>query len=498
MRKVLIDYSTDGRKSFSLDSHPLASHFMRNGLLIISFVGLGIHATNGQVDSSSVETTATEEPFAKEIIDQEDFLSKDAAAAIALKNNFGIQVARNQVEIAENNQSLLNSGYLPTVSANAGANYNRDDSTIEFPGQFDEDGNPRADFEIEKAEAQRYNSSINVNYTLFDGLGRFYTYKRLKEEYQLSELQARETIENTLLQLFSVYFEVARLTENKNVLQQALEISTQRITRAEYSFEYGQNTKLDILNAQVDVTNDSINLLNTEQQLANTKRDLNVVLNQDLNKTFEVDTLIQFIPRLRLVELIDQAEQYNVAILQTERNLNINEYDIKVSKSGYLPTVGLNGTYGWNLNQNPASAFFPGTNNETYNVGLGASLTWNLFDGGGTTVRIKNAKIAYENQELLREQVKLEVARDVANALAIYQNRLNIFRIQEQNVITNQNNFERSEEQFKLGRITSIEFRQAQINLLNAQTNKNLAKYDAKLAELQLLQLTGQLLNVEL
>ncbi|MBT8313249.1 MAG: TolC family protein, partial [Maribacter sp.] len=84
------------------------------------------------------------------------------------------------------------------------------------------------------------------------------------------------------------------------------------------------------------------------------------------------------------------------------------------------------------------------------------------------------------------------------NARAIYENRLNIYYIQEQNVLTNQNNFERSKEQFQLGRITSIEFRQAQINLLNAQTNKNLAKYDAKLAELQLLQLTGQLLNVEL
>jgi outer membrane protein TolC len=130
-------------------------------------------------------------------------------------------------------------------------------------------------------------------------------------------------------------------------------------------------------------------------------------------------------------------------------------------------------------------------------LNLGASLTWNLFDGGGTTVRVKNAKIAYENQQLLKEQIALEVDRDILNALAIYENRLNIFHIQEQNVTTNQNNFERSREQFQLGRITSIEFRQAQINLLNAQTNKNLAKYDAKLAELQLLQLTGQLLNVE-
>jgi len=428
---------------------------------------------------------------------QESMLSKDEAVVIALENNFGIQVAKNQVEIAKNNKGVLNSGFLPTLTGNAGATYQRDDNTIEFPGQLNQDGTSRGDVELYKAEAQRYNSSLRADYILFDGLGRLYNYKRLKEQYQLSELQARETIENTILQLFSVYFEIARLTENENVLQQALEISAQRILRAEYAFEYGQNTKLDILNAQVDVTNDSINLLNTKQQLENTKRDLNVVLNQDLNTKFKVDTLISFIPTLRLDEYTAQAELNNVALLQTEKNLAINDYDIKVSKSGYLPTLGLNGTYGWNLNQSAASAFFPGTNNEnTRNFVLGANLTWNLFDGGGTSVRVKNAKIAYENQELLKEQVLLEVNRDIENARAIYKNRLNIYQIQEQNVITNQNNFERSKEQFQIGQITSIEFRQAQINLLNAQTNKNLAKYDAKLAELQLLQLTGQLLNI--
>lgn len=436
------------------------------------------------------------------IFAQEKVLSKDDAFNLALQNNFGIKVAKNQIDIAENNSGVLNSGYLPTLTANAGANYNRDDSVIEFPGQVNNDGIPRENLDIYKAESQRYSSSMNANYILFDGLGRYYNFKRLQEQYQLSELQARETIENTMLQLFSVYFEVARLSENENVLGQALDISAQRITRAEYSFEYGQSTKLDILNAQVDITNDSINLLNTRQQLANTKRDLNVILNQDLNNSFEVDTLVSFIPKLQLQEYISQSNLNNVALLQTDKNLIINEYDIKVNKSGYLPTIGLNGAYGWNLNQSAASSFLPGqvipgNNRTTWNFGLGASLTWNLFDGGGTTVRVKNAKIAYENQELLKEQVQLEVNRDIQNAMEIYTNRLNIFNIQGQNVLTNENNFERSKEQFQLGRITSIEFRQAQINLLNAQTNKNLAKYDAKLAELQLLQLTGQLLNIE-
>ena len=433
-----------------------------------------------------------------QLVAQETILSKQEAVAQALENNFGIQVARNQIAIADNNQSILNSGFLPSLTANAGATYNRDDAVIEFPGQLLENGDPRPDFVIDQAEAQRYNTGLTLDYTLFDGMGRLYNYKSLKEQYQLTELQARETIENTMLQLLSVYFEVARLTENVNVFRQALDISKDRITRAEYAFEYGQNTKLDILNAEVDVTNDSINLLNAKQQLANTKRDLNVVLNQNLNEVFEVDTVVTFIPRLQLDEYIAQAKENNVAILQIEKNLTINDYDIKISRSGYLPNIGLTGSYGWNLNQSAASAFFPGTNNTTYNLNLGARLTWNLFDGGGTAVRVKNAKIAFKNQELLKNQVELEVNRDILNALEFYKNRLDIYGIQEKNVITNENNFDRSREQFQLGRITSIEFRQAQINLLNALTNKNLAKYDAKLAELQLLQLTGQLLNVEL
>jgi len=433
---------------------------------------------------------------------QEKLLSKDAAVSLALENNFGIKVAKNQVAIADNNAGILNSGYLPSLTGTAGATYNELNSNTEYPGQFESNGSPRPDLEINDAESQSYNAALRLDYTLFDGMGRLYNFKRLKEQYQLSELQARETIENTILQLFSVYYEIAMLTENENVLRQALEISKDRIKRAEYSFEYGQNTKLDILNAQVDVTNDSISLMNVQQNLANAKRDLNVVLDQNLNEIFVVDTLVSFIPKLQLEDYIAQSKENNVAILQTERNMAINEYDIKVNRSGYLPTLGLSGSYGWNLNQSAATSFLPGqiipgSNRNSLNFALGASLTWNLFDGGGTTVRVKNAKIAYENQEIFKEQVILEVDRDILNALGIYENRLQIFKIQEQNVVTNQNNFERSKEQFQLGRITSIEFRQAQINLLNAQTNKNLAKYDAKLAELQLLQLTGQLLSVE-
>ena len=136
-------------------------------------------------------------------------LDKEAAFSAALDKNFGIQVSRNQLSIAKNNASVLNSGFLPTVSAISAANYNQDNSTIEFPGQFLEDGSPRPNLTLDQAEAQRYNAGLQLNYTLFDGMGRRYNYKALKNRYALSELQLRETIENTVIQLFSVYFMVA-------------------------------------------------------------------------------------------------------------------------------------------------------------------------------------------------------------------------------------------------------------------------------------------------
>ena len=420
---------------------------------------------------------------------QEEVLSKSEAIALTLENNYNIAVAGNTVEIAENNADLLNSNYLPSIFGLAGANYSvQDQQTDRDDGQS---------FELNDARSESYNASLNLEYTLFDGLGRLYNYKSLKENYNLSKLEARETIENTVLQLFSVYYEVARLSENVEILEQTLEISRNRVKRAGYQFDYGQNTKLEVLNAEVDVTNDSINLMNTRQLLQNTKRDLNVVLARNLQSGFTVDTNVTFIPKIQLESYIDLAQENNVRILQSESAITLSEYDIQSSKARFLPTVGLSGSYGWNESISPASAFFGGSTRQTTGWQGGLSLRWNLFDGGTSITQFKNAKIAKDNQELLKQQIELEVERDIANALGNYENLVDVFEIQEQNVITNKNNFERSKERFNLGQITSIEFRQAQINLINAQTNKNLAKYEAKFAELQLLQQIGQLLNIE-
>jgi len=417
----------------------------------------------------------------------QNVLTKEEAVSKALENNYGVQIAKNDVAVAENNASILNSGYLPTVTGNAGATYNLDNTEAEFSN-----GNVTV---LNGAESSRYNASVNLNYTLFDGLGRRYNYKRLKEQYQLTELQARETIENTIIQMFSVYYNVAQLSDNLNTLEETLIVTKDRLVRAEYQFEYGQNTKLEVLNAEVDINNDSINIINTKQQLKNAKRDLKLVLGETFTEDYDVETEVDFTLQFQKDSLFQQAKSRNVTLLQTEKNIAISKLDINSGKSAYLPTVGLTGSYGWNKNNNNAASFLTTSTNTGLSGGL--NLSWNLFDGGATINRVRNAKINLETQQLQKENILLSIERDFNNAWDDYMNKLEIYNIQDKNITTAQNNFDRTQEKFKIGQVNSIEFRQAQINLLNAELSRSQAKYDAKLAELTLLQISGELLNVQ-
>jgi outer membrane protein len=424
----------------------------------------------------------------------QEILTKKEALEITLKNNFGIKIATNNLEIAKNNSNILNTGFLPTATLTSGADYRRNNQSLIFT-----DRNTGDDAEISGSGivSKTYNASLGVNYTIFDGLGRKYNYKQLLATYNLTELQARETIENTYLQLFTIYFQIARLSENKDNLQEALSISKNRLIRAQYQYDYGQSTKLEYLNAQVDVNNDSITYISAKQQLSNAKRGLNVILGVDKETNYSVETQVAYNKLLNLADLEEKTIANNSLLKQNEKNIAISEFNIKVNQSNYFPTLGFNASYGFNRTENenlinPFGAKL--ITSDGLNAGL--NLTWNIFDGGGNKTRVANSKIALDNQQILLEQQKANIKNNLKNTWENYKNQLFILKAQEQNVLSNQNNFDRTQERFKLGQITSLEFRQAQINLINSKTALNNAKFDAKLIELQLLQLSGDIMNV--
>ena len=425
----------------------------------------------------------------------QEILTKKEALKITLENNFGIKIANNNLAIAKNNTSIYNNGYLPSASINTGADYRSNNQKIVFT-------DPQTGADSERVGngviTKTYNASLGLNYTIFDGLGRKYNYQQLKETYNLTALQAKETIENTYLQLFTTYFQIARFSENSDNLSEALTISKKRLQRAVYQYEFGQSTRLEYLNAQVDVNNDSITLIFAKQQLSNAKRVLNVILGSKEDTNYNVETDIEYGKMMIYNDLKIKTLENNSLLNQNKKNIAISEFNIKVNQSNFLPSLNFNASYGFNRTENENLVNPFGARLITSDgLNAGVNLSWNLFDGGTTKIRVANAKIVLDSQQILLEQQKVNIENNLKNTWENYKNQLFILTAQEQNVLTTQNNFDRTEERYKLGQVISVEFRQAQVNLINSKTALNNAKFDAKLIQLQLLQLSGDILNVK-
>ena len=109
----------------------------------------------------------------------------------------------------------------------------------------------------------------------------------------------------------------------------------------------------------------------------------------------------------------------------------------------------------------------------------------------------KNSKLNIENSEILKESTILKLKNELKNAYNTHFNNLYILTVQKKNVETNEDNFKRNLEKYNIGSISSIEFRRAQLNLLNANLEYNSAKYQTKLSEAFFLKICGEILNYD-
>ena len=412
----------------------------------------------------------------------QEVLTLDRAIALALEHNHGIQIAANDVEAAKNNNNPGNAGLLPTVSASGSYNYSNNNTEIEFIGQ-----EPQT---INGAASTTLAGSLGLNYTIFNGRGTYFNFQRLQVAENLTEASSRLTVENTLIQVLNAYYTVAQAQDNLQTAQQSLAISSERLNRARKAAEFGTQSQLQVLNAQVDLNTDSIALVNGELNVNTARRNLNFLLGNKAPEAFSVANEVAFESGLTEAALLNEAKNNNASLLIAMENLASSQLGVKSSQANLYPVIGLNAAYGYTQNQNEASVVLSNTS-----VGFsgGLSLNWSLFNGNQRKTAIQNAKIALESSELQREQASLQVERDILNAWNTYQTRLAVLNAQETAVITAQRNFERTEQQFKLGQVTGTQFREAQLNLNRTQNQRSAARYQAKLSELECLRIAGRL-----
>ncbi|HUV37254.1 MAG TPA: TolC family protein [Patescibacteria group bacterium] len=405
----------------------------------------------------------------------QDLLTFEEAVALALRHNPRIAVARNSAEIAGNNVHIGNAGLLPRVDLTGSAAYQNTDPPA----------GPESDMTMTNAE-------LSASYTLFDGLGNVFRYKRLASEGRQGRLEARNQIESTLLSVSAAYYDAAAAFENLRIARRLLEISRDRMERARKRESFGQAGTIDVLAARVDFNSDTVTVVRAEFNWAEAKRNLNVLLDRDISTEFTIEPAITFSDIESLAAMREEALERNASYRSSIESLEQARLSRNITRSAYLPRLDLSASYGYNRT---ADNFDISIDDPMKNWDVRATLSLNLFDGFQRRIDSKNAAIQVRSQELLEKQARLELDQALAGAYESYRNSRIVLDLEQRNLEAAQLNFQRTRELYRLGQVTSTQFREAQLNLIRAETNVSTARYDAKLREIELLRITGALVR---
>ena len=412
----------------------------------------------------------------------QELLTVEEAIKIALENNYEIKISKNNSKIDQSNVSIGNAGILPALTANV-----VDTNSLQNSSQTLQNGNVNT---LANAKNNRISYGVNLDWTIFDGFRMFARLDQLKELQKLGEQQLKLIVTTRISDVISTYFDLVQQQQQLSALDTTIVISNQRLALAQNRFSIGKASKLEVLNAQVDLNTDKAAVLRQEELYINTKILLNQILARDLKTDYKVVENTDINKQLLLSELTSLAEKQNPQLISQIINRKISELQLKQIKANRYPTVRLNSGYAF-INTESSLGFTSQTSARGLSYGFTATL--NLFDGFNQSRNEKIAKIQIENSQLLIEQQKLNLNSQLTTSYQTYLTNLELIDLEEKNEGIAKQNLEITLEKFRIGTITTLEFRTAQLNYVNAKVRFSNAQYLAKLSEIALKELAGNI-----
>lgn len=417
----------------------------------------------------------------------QDTLTLQRAIALVLEKNYSIKIAEKRIDIALNDNTRGNAGFLPTVAASAQKNFTSSHLRQEFFNAL------QAPLDRTGVNNNNSNSGATLNWTIFDGLGMFIARDRLQQLVDAGRTNAKITIENTVADVSATYYEIIRQYQRVRALQNALDISKDRLELAKAFYEVGTGSKVDFINAQVDYNGDTAAYIAQEQSLRNSKIDMNTLLARSPTQDFTIPDTIITRRDIPAEELRQSMLAQNPNLVYAAQQRRLADLDIKALTAQQYPRVDLLGGFNYNTSNNQAGFGIKTARNDVWSYGARVSV--NIFDGFNQRRRIQGARInalIVEDQESdIRNQLLGTFDRTYLN----YRNSLQLVALEEANFKLARQNVEIAFERYRVGNSTSYEFREVQRNTVAAETRLIEAEYNAKLAEIELLRLSSRLLE---
>lgn len=407
--------------------------------------------------------------------------SLQSAIDTALRNNFDIRIAKNNLEIATVNNSYGVAGGLPMVSAMAGDNLLVNNTT-----QIYSDGTETI---ISNQGGNTVNAGVSLGMTLFNGFKVIAIKERLSRLQNQSEIQLNQQIQSTIADVMVTYFDIIRQQNYLKIIENSLDVSRQKLNIVEIQGKVGMADAVELLQARTDVNSAQqeleMQLMNIEQN----KADLLLLISAKKLFSYTISDTILVDETLRLDSIIRFLER-NPQLMSAEQQILINQQLVKETGAQRYPSVKLNAGYDFYSSElNKGSLLM----NRNYGPTAGITLQVPVFNGFIYKSQKDIAKIRVDNSLIERESLYYSLSTQASNLYRTYSTTLQQIESQRQNFEMTRQLVEVVLQKFNLSEATILDVKAAQASYENAAFLLANLNYSAKVAEIGLKQLTFSL-----
>lgn len=426
--------------------------------------------------------------FASSATFAQSLLSEKDAIAAALKNNYDIQLLRNDSVSYAIDKSFINAAFYPRINATSNLVFNNNNQKQKL-----------ADGTIRQSKSVRsinFQNAINLNWVIFDGFKMFISRDKLLEIEKLGNTAIKDQIAKTIADVVKTYYNIVRQKQQLQAINEQMGLNEERLKLSQKKLGTGLGAKPEVLQSTLDLNAQKIAKLQQLSLIDQIKEQLNLLMNVPQGTLYEVSDSIPFKNEIALGDALAIAKQSNTQLNVIQQNKTIAQFTLMERRAERFPTLSINSAYNFNKTNNKTvlNNFTP-LFNRNYGFNYGLSLSIPILNNYQIKRNIKQAENDIAYQELLYAYQQRQIENAISIAFKNYLLQKNVLELEEQNIRLAKENVYISSERLRLGITTVLELRETQKSLEDAYNRLIAARYNAKVAETDLLRLTGEILQ---
>ena len=387
-----------------------------------------------------------------------------------------------QAAIAEYRATLetkpqARSQLLPTISFSADGATNQQDVDTDSPLG-----------DVGKIDFESYGYSLDLNQPVFR-YDRFLALKQADSEIKGAQARLDAAEQDLMIRISERYFDVLAALDDLKFANAEKKALKRQLEQAEQRFEVGLIAITDVQEARAGYDRSVATQIVAVNNVANTREALREVTGEYIELLAPLGEEMPLVsPQPEdIEEWTRRSQEQNRQVEASRQDLEVARQNIKIEKSGHLPTVDLFASKGFD-----SSGGRFGTT-ETDAAVIGLELNMPLFEGGLVTSRTREAHERYNQAYQELERAYREAQRQTRESYLGVISGISQVKAFQQAVVSNETALEATEAGFEVGTRTAVDVITVQRALLEALRNYARSRYDYILSILRLKQAAGTL-----